>query len=105
MFAEKHKWARDAVGAIDKVSDAKRNVVKLKRKAGNMARKYTRLTNKPLTAIRNAAAISGVASTAIAGGGSAAGSSDSSASSGFGGGMSGFGGGLGGGLQKSRSSF
>ena len=72
MFAEKHRWARDAVGAIDKASDAKRNVVKLKRKAGNMARKYTRLANKPLTAIRNAAAISGVASTAIAGGGSAA---------------------------------
>lgn len=72
MFAEKHKWARGAVGAIDKASDVKKNVVKLKRKAGNMARKYTRLANKPLTAIRNAAAISGVASTAIAGGGSAA---------------------------------
>lgn len=71
-FAQKHKWAQGMVGAANSVSNAKRDVVKLKRKAGNVARKYTRLANEPLTSLRNAAAISGVASTAIAGGGSAA---------------------------------
>lgn len=70
-FAQKHKSFSGVVSAIDKASDGKKKLKSWKRNIGSQARKYSTTAKKIGRKVKDAAAISGIISTGIAGGGTA----------------------------------